>query len=96
MHQSRTATYALEHLGGQSHAFTSGEFRTRYEEHVGPVPICLDVRRSSEWRGDSLVVARAGAFQSQPRLGRQWTAPQHRMPTPRSSSSETPPQQRST
>ena len=38
MHQSRAATYALEHLGGQSHAFTSGEFRTRYEEHVGPFP----------------------------------------------------------
>ena len=35
---SVAATYALEHLGGQSHAFTSGEFRTRYEEHFGPFP----------------------------------------------------------
>jgi len=32
------ATYALEHLGGQSHAFTKGEFRTRYEEHFGSFP----------------------------------------------------------
>ena len=33
------ATYALEHLGGQSHAFTLGEFKARYEEHFGSVPI---------------------------------------------------------
>jgi adenosine kinase len=32
------ATYALEHLGGQSHAFTLGEFKTRYEEHFGSFP----------------------------------------------------------
>jgi adenosine kinase len=35
---SVAATYALEHLGGQSHAFTSGEFKARYEEHFGPFP----------------------------------------------------------
>jgi adenosine kinase len=29
------ATYALEHLGGQSHAYTWPEFRERYEEHFG-------------------------------------------------------------
>jgi adenosine kinase len=29
------ATYALEHLGGQSHAFTWAEFHTRYEAHFG-------------------------------------------------------------
>jgi adenosine kinase len=29
------ATYALEHLGGQSHAYTWSEFRERYEEHFG-------------------------------------------------------------
>jgi adenosine kinase len=29
------ATYALEHLGGQSHAYTWPEFRDRYEEHFG-------------------------------------------------------------
>jgi len=29
------ATYALEHLGGQSHAYTWLEFRTRYEEQFG-------------------------------------------------------------
>jgi adenosine kinase len=30
---SVAATYALEHLGGQSHAYTREEFRTRYEAH---------------------------------------------------------------
>ena len=35
------ATYSLEHLGGQSHAFTSSEFRARYEEHFGPFPPAL-------------------------------------------------------
>ena len=29
------ATYALEHLGGLSHAYTLGEFKKRYERHVG-------------------------------------------------------------
>ncbi len=29
------ATYALEHLGGQSHAYTWEEFRERYETHFG-------------------------------------------------------------
>jgi adenosine kinase len=29
------ATYALEHLGGQSHAYTWPEFRGRYQEHFG-------------------------------------------------------------
>ena len=32
---SVAATYALEHLGGQSHAYTSEEFLTRYERHFG-------------------------------------------------------------
>ena len=35
---SVAATYALEHLGGQSHAYTWREFQTRYEEHFGPLP----------------------------------------------------------
>jgi adenosine kinase len=30
---SVAATYALEHLGGSSHAYTYAEFRRRYEEH---------------------------------------------------------------
>src|SRR4029079_1583680 len=30
---SVAATYALEHLGGQSHAFTWPEFVARYERH---------------------------------------------------------------
>jgi adenosine kinase len=32
---SVAATYALEHLGGQSHAFTWPEFTARYESHFG-------------------------------------------------------------
>jgi adenosine kinase len=32
---SVAAAYALEHLGGQSHAYTWNEFRQRYEEHFG-------------------------------------------------------------
>ena len=32
---SVAATYALEHLGGQSHAYTWAEFKARYEEHFG-------------------------------------------------------------
>ena len=34
---SVAATYALEHLGGQSHAYTWSEFRGRYEAHFGPL-----------------------------------------------------------
>ena len=32
---SVAATYALEHLGGQSHAYTWQEFRERYESAFG-------------------------------------------------------------
>jgi len=35
---SVAATYALEHLGGQSHSYTWQEFNIRYEEHFGPLP----------------------------------------------------------
>lgn len=31
------ATWALEHLGGQSHAYTWAEFQQRYEAHFGPL-----------------------------------------------------------
>ncbi|MCC7417984.1 MAG: carbohydrate kinase family protein [Acidobacteria bacterium] len=34
---SVAATYALEHLGGQSHAYTWSEFQARYLEHFGPL-----------------------------------------------------------
>lgn len=34
---SVAAAYALEHLGGQSHAYTWDEFRARYAEHFGPL-----------------------------------------------------------
>jgi len=34
---SVAATYALEHLGGQSHAYTWDEFRARYEAEFGPL-----------------------------------------------------------
>jgi adenosine kinase len=32
------ATYALEHLGGQSHAYTWDEFSARYADHFGALP----------------------------------------------------------
>ena len=38
---SVAATYVLEHLGGQSHAFTFVEFMTRYEEHFPPLSVSL-------------------------------------------------------
>jgi len=34
---SVAATYALEHLGGQSHSYTWHEFGRRYVEHFGPL-----------------------------------------------------------
>jgi adenosine kinase len=34
---SVAATYALEHLGGQSHAYSWQEFKVRYEESFGPL-----------------------------------------------------------
>lgn len=36
---SVAATYALEHLGGQSHAYTWHEFKARYEGHFGVLNI---------------------------------------------------------
>jgi adenosine kinase len=36
---SVAATYALEHLGGQSHAYTWREFRQRYEDHFGALAV---------------------------------------------------------
>jgi adenosine kinase len=36
---SVAATYALEHLGGQSHAFTWREFTARYEQHFGAIAV---------------------------------------------------------
>jgi adenosine kinase len=42
---SVAATYALEHLGGLSHAYTWDEFRTRYEEHFGSLTLPAASRR---------------------------------------------------
>jgi adenosine kinase len=36
---SVAATYALEHLGGQSHSYTWAEFKKRFEEHYGPLAV---------------------------------------------------------
>jgi adenosine kinase len=36
---SVAATYALEHLGGMSHAYTWREFAARYEQHFGVTTI---------------------------------------------------------
>ena len=36
---SVAATYVIEHLGGQSHAYTWSEFRGRYEEQFGALVV---------------------------------------------------------
>src|SRR5262249_11179613 len=36
---SVAAVYALEHLGGQSHSYSFGEFMARYEEHFAPLKV---------------------------------------------------------
>jgi adenosine kinase len=36
---SVAAAYALEHLGGLSHAYTWDEFKTRYEQHFGALTV---------------------------------------------------------
>ena len=36
---SVAATYALEHVGGQSHAYTWADFKARYESHFGNLEI---------------------------------------------------------
>lgn len=36
---SVAAAYALEHLGGQSHAYSWNEFKSRYETHFGPLEL---------------------------------------------------------
>jgi hypothetical protein len=33
------AAYALEHLGGQSHAYSLTEFTERYEQHFGALAL---------------------------------------------------------
>ena len=38
---SVAATYALEHLGGSSHAYNHNEFRERYASHFGPLTMAL-------------------------------------------------------
>jgi adenosine kinase len=38
---SVAATFALEHLGGQSHAYSRAEFRDRYEKHFGKLTVTL-------------------------------------------------------
>ena len=42
---SVAAAYALEHLGGLSHAYTWKEFRRRYEEHFGVLELSASSQR---------------------------------------------------
>jgi adenosine kinase len=42
---SVAAAYALEHLGGLSHAYTWDEFRQRYLEHFGPLVLPASAER---------------------------------------------------
>jgi adenosine kinase len=39
---SVAATYALEHVGAQSHAYTWTEFVARFEEHFGPLEVARE------------------------------------------------------
>jgi adenosine kinase len=39
---SVAATFALEHIGGQSHSYTPEEFAARYAAHFGPLSISLN------------------------------------------------------
>ncbi len=39
---SVAAAYALEHLGGTSHSYTTEEFKARYEDHFGPLRMWLN------------------------------------------------------
>jgi adenosine kinase len=41
---SVAATYALEHMGGTSHAYTMDEFRARYEAHFGALTLPAPAR----------------------------------------------------
>ena len=53
------ATYALEHLGGQSHAFTWAEFRARYEANFGPTGVtCVNLTAGPDRRGADVADAR--------------------------------------
>jgi adenosine kinase len=36
---SVAAAYALEHLGGTSHSYTTEEFKARYQDHFGPIEL---------------------------------------------------------
>jgi adenosine kinase len=38
---SVAATYALEHLGGLSHAYTLQEFGARYRDHFGALAMAM-------------------------------------------------------
>ena len=41
---SVAATFALEHLGGTSHAYTWQEFKARYEQHFGSLKLASGTR----------------------------------------------------
>jgi adenosine kinase len=48
---SVAAAYALEHLGGQSHAYTWDEFRTRYATQFGTLDVTAGRRRAGTSHG---------------------------------------------
>ena len=64
---SVAATYALEHLGGQSHAYTWDEFKRRYQEHFGAARRC---RRSAGRRDPERVALHPSGRRS---LGGRWS-----------------------
>ena len=73
---SVAATYALEHLGGQSHSYTFDEFTRRYEEHFGPL---VRRGRSGGLRYDCVVRrTRPALAQTETRTVRSRTSPTRR------------------
>jgi adenosine kinase len=47
---SVAATYVLEHLGGQSHAYSLNEFKQRYESQFGPLEVLTAGARATSAR----------------------------------------------
>ena len=64
---SVAAAYALEHLGGMSHAYTWDEFTQRFESHFGPLPIGLTTLEVITTSSRTLLSAR-------PRVSSDWPA----------------------
>ena len=71
---SVAATYALEHLGGQTHAYTWDEFSARYEQHFGALARSAGADGQAAWPSFSSPRRSSGRCCSRPDGGRAPTA----------------------